>query len=90
MSAFDQEKTRIDAVVLDIVMPIMAASELLPQMKERQPQLKVLLTSGYSESEARRLCARISRSGIHSEAIHRAADRGSGGRVDGCAGVNLT
>jgi CheY-like chemotaxis protein len=47
----------VDAVVLDVVMPLMGANELLPQMKARRPGLKVLLTSGYSESEARRLCA---------------------------------
>jgi PAS domain S-box-containing protein len=48
---------KIDAAVLDVVMPVMGANELLPVIKRLQPQMKVLLTSGYSESEARRLCA---------------------------------
>jgi DNA-binding NtrC family response regulator len=39
-------------------MPVMGANELLPQMMARRPDLRVLLTSGYSESEARRLCSR--------------------------------
>ncbi len=38
-------------------MPVMGANELLPALKARQPKLKILLTSGYNESEARRLCA---------------------------------
>ncbi len=38
-------------------MPVMGAGELLAELKAGRPQMKVLLTSGYSESEARRLCA---------------------------------
>ena len=54
---FKREENEIDAIVLDVVMPIMGANDLLPQLKSQKPDLKVLLTSGYSESEARRLCA---------------------------------
>ena len=56
-SIFEREGQAIDAVVLDVVMPVMGGNELLPRLKARRPELKVLLTSGYSESEARRLCA---------------------------------
>ncbi len=56
LAVLERENARIEAAVLDIVMPIMSANELLPRLKARQPELKVLLTSGYSESEARRLC----------------------------------
>ena len=48
---------KIDAVVLDTIMPLMGAKELLPLIPGLRPNLRVLLTSGYSESEARRLCA---------------------------------
>ena len=47
----------IDAAIVNIVMPNMAPSELLPALKAKQPEIKILLTSGYSESEARLLCA---------------------------------
>ncbi len=47
---------KIDAVVLDTVMPLMGARELLPLIPGLRPNLRVLLTSGYSELEARRLC----------------------------------
>jgi two-component system cell cycle sensor histidine kinase/response regulator CckA len=57
LALLEQEDGKIEAAVLDVVMPIMGANELLPKMKARQPEIKVLLTSGYSEAEARRLCA---------------------------------
>lgn len=47
----------IRAAIVDIIMPNMAANELLPALKARQPGIRILLTSGYSEAEARRLCA---------------------------------
>lgn len=57
LSVFEREHNAIDAIVLDVVMPVMGGNELLPKVLELQPNLKVLLTSGYSEEEARRLCA---------------------------------
>jgi PAS domain S-box-containing protein len=56
LAACDRETGEIDAAVLDVVMPVMGARELLPKLKARRPKMKILLTSGYSESEARRLC----------------------------------
>ncbi len=47
----------IGAAIVDIIMPNMAANELLPALKAKQPGMRILLTSGYSEAEARRLCA---------------------------------
>ncbi len=57
LGVWEREGGRIDAVLLDIVMPVMDAKELLPRIKAGKPDLKILLTSGYSEMEARRLCA---------------------------------
>jgi YesN/AraC family two-component response regulator len=48
---------QLDLVILDVVMPVIGANELLPEIRRRCPDLKVLLTSGYSEAEAKRLCA---------------------------------
>jgi FixJ family two-component response regulator len=42
---------------VDIIMPNMSANDLLPALKAKQPGVRILLTSGYSEAEARRLCA---------------------------------
>ncbi len=53
----DRARGDIDAAVVDVVMPVMGAQDLLPALLARRPKIKVLLTSGYSESEVRRLCA---------------------------------
>jgi CheY-like chemotaxis protein len=47
----------IGAAIVDIIMPRMSANDLLPALKAKQPGIRILLTSGYSEAEARRLCA---------------------------------
>jgi CheY-like chemotaxis protein len=57
LAIFDREKGEIDGLVLDVVMPVMGANELLPELRARRPSLKILLTSGYTETEARRLSA---------------------------------
>jgi PAS domain S-box-containing protein len=57
LAVLEKESFNIDAIVLDVVMPVMGANDLLPRIKVEKPELKVLLTSGYSEAEARRLCA---------------------------------
>jgi PAS domain S-box-containing protein len=57
LAIFEREKDSIDGIVLDVVMPVMGAKELLPELISRRPNLPILLTSGYSESEARRLTA---------------------------------
>jgi PAS domain S-box-containing protein len=57
LAVFDRETDTIDGIVLDVVMPVMGAKELLPELIARRPDLPILLTSGYSESEARRLTA---------------------------------
>ncbi len=53
----DRETERLDAVILDVVMPVMGGCESLPELTRRRPNMKVLLTSGYDEAEAKRLCA---------------------------------
>jgi PAS domain S-box-containing protein len=42
----------IDAVLLDLTMPVMNGEETLRQLQTIYPQVRVLLTSGYSEVEA--------------------------------------
>ncbi|HUB34939.1 MAG TPA: PAS domain S-box protein [Bryobacteraceae bacterium] len=47
----------IDAAIVDIVMPNMSVADLLAGLNHRYPGIRILLTSGYSEPEARRLSA---------------------------------
>jgi two-component system CheB/CheR fusion protein len=55
-----RETGSIDAAVLDIVVPLIGADGLLPELRTRYPQIRALLTSGYSESESRRISAAFS------------------------------
>ncbi|OPX19401.1 MAG: two-component system response regulator [Desulfobacca sp. 4484_104] len=43
------EKNPLDLVILDIKMPEMSGIEVLRQIKEKNPNLPVLLSSAYSE-----------------------------------------
>ncbi len=52
-----RENGKIDAIILDIMMPAMCAKDVLPELTARRPDMRILLTTGYSEAEARRLCA---------------------------------
>lgn len=48
---FQDRHKEIVAVVLDLMMPRMSGEEALVEMRRIDPQVKVILTSGYSESE---------------------------------------
>lgn len=50
LKVFKEKKSDIDLVILDYVMPKMGGKETLVKMKEIDPNLKVLITSGYSEN----------------------------------------
>ena len=50
LKIFKEKKNDIDLVILDYVMPLMGAKETLIELKEIDPNVKVLVTSGYSEN----------------------------------------
>ena len=45
---YEENKEQIDIVVLDMIMPDMSGGETYDRMKEINPRVKVLLSSGYS------------------------------------------
>ena len=45
----------VDLVLLDVTMPVMSGREALEEIRKLQPNLKVMVTSGYGSEEARRL-----------------------------------
>jgi two-component system cell cycle sensor histidine kinase/response regulator CckA len=49
---FQISSDKVAAVILDMTMPVMGGEETLRRLKEIRPGVKVLLSSGYSESEA--------------------------------------
>ncbi len=48
MWVYKANKDRIDIVILDMVMPGRGGGETYDRMKELNPDIKVLLSSGYS------------------------------------------
>jgi CheY-like chemotaxis protein len=52
--AYVEHRHEIDVVLLDIKMPVMGGEEALRELREIDPDVKVVLMSGYSESEASR------------------------------------
>ena len=52
-----EKHPEITLVLLDIVMPVLGGSDALAEIKRLRPDLPVLVTSGYNEAEAQRLCA---------------------------------
>lgn len=49
LEKFKENKDKIDMVILDIIMPDMDGGKVYDQMKEFRPEIKVLLSSGYSK-----------------------------------------
>lgn len=48
VEVYKGNKDKIDMVILDMIMPDMGGSEAYDRMKEINPDVKVLLSSGYS------------------------------------------
>jgi two-component system, cell cycle sensor histidine kinase and response regulator CckA len=58
LSAIDILKRRpskVDVAVLDLSMPGMSGEETLPELRKIRPEMKVFVSSGYSEAEAMRM-----------------------------------
>ena len=53
---FEHPDMEFDLVVLDMKMPVMGGEEALPELRRLRPGVPILLTSGYSEMEAVRVC----------------------------------
>ena len=48
LNTYKNSNTKIDLVILDMIMPDMGGGETFDRLKERNPNLKILLSSGYS------------------------------------------
>jgi PAS domain S-box-containing protein len=52
LAAYGENRGRIAAVILDLTMPNMSGEETFRRLRELDPQVRVLLASGYTEQEA--------------------------------------
>ncbi|MBE9582061.1 MAG: response regulator, partial [Proteobacteria bacterium] len=58
VKVYEENQDTIDMVFLDMIMPDMGGGKAYDRMKEINPKVKVLLSSGYSiESEAKKILA---------------------------------
>ena len=57
LSVFDENIDDISLVLLDLKMPVMGGDEILPLLKRRRPDVRVIISSGYDENYAVRLFA---------------------------------
>ncbi|MCX8138977.1 MAG: response regulator [Gemmataceae bacterium] len=51
VEVFLQQRQAIDVVVLDLTMPVMSGHEVFRQLREIDPQVKVIFASGYAEEQ---------------------------------------
>jgi two-component system cell cycle sensor histidine kinase/response regulator CckA len=56
LSILERRASDVRLVLLDIVMPRVGGGEALNEIRVRWPKLKILVTSGYNQAEAQRLC----------------------------------
>ena len=49
MEALEEKNGAVDLVVSDVVMPEMDGPTLLKEMRQRNPNLKIIFVSGYAE-----------------------------------------
>lgn len=50
LEAFETHREEVDLVILDVVMPRMGGREVMTRMRKVRPDIKVMFTSGYSDS----------------------------------------
>jgi len=55
LAVFARQATRITAVVLDLVMPVMSGEEALPHLLTMKPAVPVIVSSGQDPAEAGRM-----------------------------------
>jgi len=48
LALYSENRDHVDAVILDMIMPEMSGGETFDRLKEMNPEIKVLLSSGYS------------------------------------------
>ncbi len=52
LRVFRREPSRFDLVILDLSMPGMGGEEVLPELKRIRPEVRVVISSGYSQDDA--------------------------------------
>ena len=61
VKTFAEHADEIDLVVMDLTMPKLSGEQAFVEMRKRRPDARIVLTSGYNESEA---VGRLASSGV--------------------------
>ena len=64
VTAFDEHRERIVAVLLDLTMPVLDGAQALAELQRKAPRLPVFIMSGYDDDSARQRCSGLSPSGF--------------------------
>ncbi len=64
IEVWEEAHDRIKILIVDVLMPVMNGGELLAEIRARQGSCKVLITSGYNERDAMRLCGSCDANGF--------------------------
>ncbi|HSK24296.1 MAG TPA: response regulator [Egicoccus sp.] len=51
VARFEQDPDRFDAVLLDVMMPVMTGHEAFPRLRALDPELPIVFFSGFDQSE---------------------------------------
>jgi two-component system cell cycle sensor histidine kinase/response regulator CckA len=62
LDIYEREKNKIDAVLLDIGLPKLGGRDVMLKMKEKKPDVKLIVASGYLDPGLR---SYINEAGIH-------------------------
>ena len=60
LAIFARDRQRIGAVILDMSMPVMGGAECFHRLRDISPDVKVILSTGYAESDQLEACAALS------------------------------
>jgi CheY-like chemotaxis protein len=53
VALFERSATAIDLIILDLTMPVMSGEDTLAELRRIRPDVPVVLSTGFSETEAR-------------------------------------
>ncbi len=51
LEVYHNEKNKIDLVILDLIMPKMTGQQCLVELRKLDPNIKIIISSGYSENQ---------------------------------------
>ena len=80
VEAYRQQQGEILVIILDVTMPHMGGEETFRRLRQINPDVKVIVSSGYTEREGHRALRRQAHRRVRREAVHPGAPHRAGAR----------